>query len=84
MSCDYYGTSGPMPQQPKFKDGVRESPKDPQNTFRTMSWMCTSGGIIANYNLGPQLERVPRPVPSLRSTGSHYAALVSHGPEAVT
>ena len=44
-----------MPQQPKFKDCVWESAKDPQNTFR--SWLCIFGGIVANYNVGPQLER---------------------------
>ena len=31
---------------------------------------------------GAETGKVPRPVPSLRSTGSYYAALVSHGPEA--
>ena len=52
----HYGTLGPMPQQPKFiiKDCVWESAKDPQNTFCT--WLCIFGGIVANYNVGPQLE----------------------------
>ena len=46
-----------MPQQPKFKDRVWESVKDPQNTFCT--WLCIFGGIVAhaNCNAGPQLER---------------------------
>ena len=54
---DHYGTSGPMPQQPKFKDYVRvwDSAKDPYTSFRT--WLCVFGGIVANYNVGPQLER---------------------------
>ena len=46
-----------MPQQPKFKDCVWESAKDPQNTFRTMIWLCIFSGIVANHNVGPQLER---------------------------
>ena len=44
-----------MPQQPKFKDCVWESAKDHLNTFRT--WLCICGGIVANYGVGPQLER---------------------------
>ena len=52
---DHYGTSGPMPQQPKFKDCVWDSAKDPYTSFRT--WLCVFGGIVANYNVGPQLER---------------------------
>ena len=52
---DRYGTSGPMPQQPKFKDCVWESAKDLSTTFRTC--LCIFGGIVANYNVGPQLER---------------------------
>ena len=46
-----------MPQQPKFKDCVWKSAKDPTNTFRTMAWLCIFGGIVANYDVGPQLER---------------------------
>ena len=52
---DHYGTSGPMPQQPEFKDCVWDSAKDPYTSFRT--WLCVFGGIVANYNVGPQLER---------------------------
>ena len=52
---DHYGTSGPMPQQPKFKDCVWDSAKDPYTSFRT--WLCVFGRIVANYNVGPQLER---------------------------
>ena len=54
---DHYGTSGPiaMPQQQKFKDCVWDSAKDPYTSFRT--WLCVFGGIVANYNVGPQLER---------------------------
>jgi hypothetical protein len=44
-----------MPQQPKFKDCVWNSDKDPYTSFRT--WLCVFGGIVANYNVGPQLER---------------------------
>ena len=46
-----------MPQQPKFKDCVWESAnsKCPSTTFRTC--LCIFGGIIANYSVGPQLER---------------------------
>ena len=44
-----------MPQQPKFKDCVWDSAKDPCTSFRT--WLCVFGGIVANYNVGPQLER---------------------------
>ena len=53
---DHYGNSGPMPQQPQFKDCVWESAKDPLNTFRT--WLCIFGGIAANYGHGvwPQPE----------------------------
>ena len=53
----HYGTSrsGPMPQQSKFKGCVWESAKDSLNTFRT--WLCIFGGIVANYTVGPQLER---------------------------
>ena len=54
---DHYGILGPMPQQPKFKDCGWESAKDPLNTFRTMSWLCIFGEIVANYGVGPQLER---------------------------
>ena len=43
-----------MPQQPKFKDCVWDSAKDPYTSFRT--WLCVFGGIVANYNAGPQLE----------------------------
>ena len=46
-----------MPQQPKFSGFVWESAKDPQNTFRAWPYMCVFGGIVANYNAGPQLER---------------------------
>ena len=42
-----------MPQQPKFKDCVWDSAKD--TSFRT--WLCVFGGIVANYDVGPQLER---------------------------
>jgi hypothetical protein len=52
---DHYGSSGPMPQQPKFKDCVWNSDKDPYTSFRT--WLCVFGGIVANYPVGPQLER---------------------------
>ena len=48
-------TTGPMPQQPKFKDCVWESAKHPSMTFCT--WLCIFGRIVANYNVGPQLER---------------------------
>ena len=53
---DHYGTSGPiaMPQQQKFKDCVWDSAKGPYTPFRT--WLCVFGGIVANYNVGPQLE----------------------------
>ena len=55
---DHYGTSGPMPQQPEFKDCVWESAKDPTNTFRTMSWLCIFGGIVVNYGVGLSLKRL--------------------------
>ena len=54
---DHYGTSssGLMPQQPKFKDCMRDSVKDPYTSFCT--WLCVFGGIVTNYNVGLQLER---------------------------
>ena len=44
-----------MPQQPKFKDCVWDSAKDPYTSFRT--YLRVFGGIVVNYNVGPQLER---------------------------
>ena len=44
-----------MPQQPKFKDCMWDSAKDPYTPFRT--WLCFFGRVVANYNVGPQLER---------------------------
>ena len=52
---DHHGTTGPMPQQPKFKDCVWGSAKGPYTSFRT--WLCIFGGIVANCAVGPQLER---------------------------
>ena len=59
---EHDGTSGPMPQQPKFKDCVWDSAKDSYtvesaSTFRT--WLCIFGGIVTNVNTAaePQLER---------------------------
>ena len=54
---DHYGTSGLMPQQPKIKDCMWDSAKDPYMSFRTWLYMCAFGGIVANYHVGPQLER---------------------------
>ena len=39
----------------KFKDCMWDSAKDPYTSFCT--WLCAFGRIIANYNVGPQLER---------------------------
>ena len=52
---DHYGATGPMPQQPKFKDCMWDSVKDPYMSF--CIWLCLFGRIVANYNVGPQLER---------------------------
>ena len=50
------GTSGPMPQQPKFKDCIYDSSKDhPPHVFRT--WLTVLGGIVSNYPTGPCLEK---------------------------
>ena len=81
---DHYVTSGPMPQQPKFKDCVWDSAKDPYTVSSFRTWMCFFGGIVDNYNVGPQLERYLDLFPGPRLTGSHHAALVSLRSEAVT
>ena len=52
---DHYGTSSPMPQQPKFKDCVWDSMEDPYTSFCTC--LCVFGRIVANCNMGLQLER---------------------------
>ena len=50
------GSSGPMPQQPKFKDCIYDSSKDhPPHVFRT--WLTVLGGIVSNYPTGPCLEK---------------------------
>ena len=47
-----------MPQQPKFKDCVWDSAKDPYTVSSFRTWMCFFGGIVDNYNVGPQLKRL--------------------------
>ena len=72
----YYGTSGPMPQQLEFKGCVWESAKGPSATSR--AWLCIFGGIVSNYNVGPQLERFL--IPYLKRDPQaelYYVALVS-------
>ena len=46
-----------MPHQPKFKDSVWDSTKGPYTMSSFRTWLCIFGGIVANYAVGPQLER---------------------------